>query len=337
MTSLRVAIDGTPLTVKTGGVRRYTAELLQALRQCFPDDCYALVSDQLNRPTSAIHRRWWLWGLRREMERMRADLFHGTDFAVPYLPSRPSVVTVHDLSPWRKETAAAASRRVRRRTPLLLRLGLATFVITPSAAVRREVIEYFRLPASRVIAVPLAASGIFQPTVMHLPRSPYFLYVGTIEKRKNVELLTRCWREIRKTVDVELLIVGRMKDAVNLEGATVLGVLPDEDLPALYSGALATLYPSSYEGFGLPVLEAMQCGAMVITSKDPAITEVAGGAAVQVDIHDESGWVEAMRSALTEPNRAAWRDRGLRRAAGFSWQQTAKLTREVYVEALRGR
>jgi len=332
---LRVAIDGTPLIVPTGGIRRYVEELTAALRQHFPEDDYPIISDQLSPPRWPLERRWWLWGVRREMERRGADLFHGTDFSVPYLPSRPSVMTVHDLSPWRPEGTSEASRRVRFRTPLLLRMGLAKMVITPSEAIRREVIGRFHLAPDRVIAVPLAASLHFRPVETQRNRRPYLLYVGTIEPRKNLTRVIEAWKEVRKRAEVDLVLVGRVRTQVDCGSATLIGAVPDSDLPALYSGAVAAVYPSVYEGFGLPVLEAMQCGTMVIASRDPAITELAGGAALQVDAGDGAGWVEAMMSALNAEFRAGWCEAGRRRAAEFSWERTARMTREVYGEALR--
>jgi glycosyltransferase involved in cell wall biosynthesis len=109
----------------------------------------------------------------------------------------------------------------------------------------------------------------------------------------------------------------------------VLGAVPEEDLPALYSSAIAFVYPSLYEGFGLPVLEAMQCGATVITSRDPAIMEVSDGAAVHVDSTDVRALAEAMRA------RPVRREESLKRAAEFSWSKTARKTREVYDVATR--
>jgi glycosyltransferase involved in cell wall biosynthesis len=332
---LRVALDGTPLTVPTGGVRRYVEELSAALRQTFPEDEYRLVSDQLSQPRSPVDRRWWLIGLRRELDRLGSDLFHGTDFAVPYLSPRPSVMTLHDLSPWRADTRRAASRRVRCRTPWLLRLGMATMVIAPSEAVRAEAISRFRLSPAQVVSVPMAASVLFRPVLPPSTARPYFLYVGTIESRKNVGIIIDAWRQLGSN-NVDLWIAGRVRDPIDLKGARHLDSVPDQELPGLYSGAVAVLYPSLYEGFGLPVLEAMQCGAMVIASKDAAITELAGGAALLADARDLRQWIEAMGLALTsETYRKGWQECGLRRAAEFSWVRTARMTREVYVEALR--
>lgn len=361
---MTVALDATPLTVPTGGVARYTAELAAALARTFPQDQYWLLSDQRfamppgcpenlragSSPRTAAESKWWLWGLGREMARRNADIFHGTDFAVPYLPQCPAVMTLHDLSPW-MNPAWQSGPRVRRRTPLLLRSGLATMVITPSEAVRRQAIERFALSPDRVAAVPLAARDWFRPVEVPPPGTPYFLFVGTLEPRKNIPRLIEAWREVRKAHPVDLVLAGRARAdfAVPAEepGLRVLGAVPDADLPGLYSGALAVVYPSLYEGFGLPVLEAMQCGALVITSRDPAILEVSGGevtggepvdAAIHVDATDVRALGQAMRSvadAAPGGQFPAMKERALQRARQFSWERTARRTREVYDAARR--
>ena len=349
--SVTIALDATPLTVSTGGVARYTRELALALAYEFPDDQYWLLSDQpfpdvlesppanLRRdgsPRNPITRKWWLWGLDQEMSRRGVELFHGTDFSVPYLPRRPSVLTLHDLSPWLNDDA---SPRVRRRTPVLLRLGLATIVITPTEAIRRAAIDRFGLNPDRVTAVPLAAAETFRPVDVP-PFRPYFLFVGTLEPRKNIARLIEAWREARKTHEVDLVLAGRPHAGFPAPepqpGLRVLGAVPEADLQALYAGALAFVYPSLYEGFGLPMLEAMQCGALVIASRDPALMEVAGGAAIHVDATDTRALAEALRGVAAAPeNFAAMRQRALARASGFTWARTARRTREVYDAARR--
>ncbi|MEK7407771.1 MAG: glycosyltransferase family 1 protein [Acidobacteriota bacterium] len=348
---MRVALDATPLTLTSGGLRRYTAELSCALAAEFPGDDFVLVSDQLfdlppaaaclpnlrrgPGPRNLLERRWWLWGVAR----VRAQVFHGTDFAVPYLPLAPSVLTLHDLSPWLDPGWHHAAGRVRRRAPFLIRLGLATMIVTHCEAVRRAAIERFRLHPGRIVAVPLAASSVFRPVESPPQAAPYFLFAGTLEPRKNLPLLVEAWRAVRKLHQVDLVLAGRRRadfpPLAEQAGLRVLGEAPDEQLPVLYSGALACVYPSLYEGFGLPVLEAMQCGAAVITSRDPAITEVAAGAAVQLDARDTRAWVEALTAATNPEWAAAWRARSLARARQFSWSRTARLTREVYDEARR--
>ena len=351
---VKVGLDATPLSIPTGGARRYTEELCRAAAGKFPGDEIWLLSDQEfdhpcpsipnvragRRPGNLFERRWWLWGLEREISRLKLDVFHGTDFSVPYLPLHPSVMTLHDLSPWLDPSWHSEADRVRRRTPLLLRLGLATMIITPSEAVRRQAIERFHIPAERAVAVPHAASCIFRPVAADSGQTPFFLYVGTLEPRKNLPMLFQAWREVRKKIPVDLVVAGRRRaDFPRIApepGLELLGAVPDADLPSLYSRAVACLYPSHYEGFGLPVLEAMKCGALVITSRDPAISEVAADAAVRLDANDSRAWAEAMISALSDNEWAArLREQALRRAAQFSWASTAQRTREVYEEAIR--
>ncbi|MDE3165961.1 MAG: glycosyltransferase family 4 protein [Acidobacteriota bacterium] len=345
---MRVAIEAAPLALTSGGLARYTAELSTALARCFPDDDYYLVSDQpfamppeapsnLRRgggARNAFERRWWLWGLPRELARLGADVVHGPDFAVPYLARRPSVLTLHDLSPWMDPRWHHAAERVRRRTPLLLELGVATMVITPGESVRRAAIERFRLRPERVAAIPEAAPGWLRPVDVPPPARPYFLFVGTIEPRKNIEAVIAAWREVRREREVDLVIAGRRRaDAPAIApepGLYFPGEVADAGLPVLYSGAAAFVYPSSYEGFGLPVLEAMQCGAPVIASR--AVAEAAGDAALYAG--DAGAIAEAMRALLDDPALAAgWRAKSLARAAEFSWERTARATREVYDDA----
>lgn len=354
MNRMRIALDATPLTVATGGVTRYTAELTRALAETGPGDEIWLLSDQPfenpvpglsnvrcgHGPRNLLERRWWLWGLQGELSRLRIDVFHGTDFAVPYVPVRPSVMMVHDVSPWLHPDWHSAADRIRTRTPLLLRLGLATMILCPSESVRAQVLDRFRLHPDRVAAVPLAAPSSFRPAQPERRKFPYFLYVGTLEPRKNLQLLIDCWRRVKQSVPIDLILVGRRRDdfpgLAPEPGLDLLGPVSDDELPKLYSGAVACVYPSHYEGFALPVLEAMQCGAAVITSRDSAIAETAGGAALQLAADDGNAWTEALLSAAAEPE---WlielRRKGLKRAAEFSWTKTAALTRAVYAEAVR--
>jgi alpha-1,3-rhamnosyl/mannosyltransferase len=218
---------------------------------------------------------------------------------------------------------------------VLLELGIATLVITPSETVRKQAIERFRLATERVVAVPEAAAPWLAPAES-TPPSPYFLFVGTIEPRKNIEMLVEAWREVRRDHPVDLILAGRRRSDGPLlkkeSGLHLLGEVPDSRLAELYSGALAFVYPSRYEGFGLPVLEAMQCGACVITTR--ALSETAGEAAMYAESAKELA--EALRHAVETPD---WvrehRARSLARAREFSWDRSARLTYQVYEEARR--
>src|SRR5262249_54082972 len=155
-----------------------------------------------------------------------------------------------------------------------------TMIVTPGETVRKQALDRFRLRPDRVVSVPEAAAPWFQP-VETAPANgnPYFLFVGTFEPRKNLPALIEAWREVWRQHAIDLVLIGRRRaDAPEIReqpGLRIAGEVPDEDLPRWYSGALAMVYPSHYEGFGLPVLEAMQCGACVIASK--AVADAAGG------------------------------------------------------------
>jgi glycosyltransferase involved in cell wall biosynthesis len=347
---VRVALDATPLTLSSGGLPRYVSELAVALAEQFPEDTYSLLSDQPfpmpeRAPANLIRgrgahslaeRRWWLWGIQRAIRENGIEVFHGTNFEVPYIGNTPAVLTIHDLSPWRDKTWHDEADRVRFRAPWLMRLGRASMILTVSEAVRREVISHFNVLPSRVRAVPLAASPHFRPIPpTSPPPKPFFLFVATLEPRKNVAGLVEAWRESLPSTNADLIIAGRSRadfaGIPSCEGVHFLGEVSDQELPGLYSDALALVYPTLYEGFGLPVLEAMQCGCPVITSRDPAVMEVSGGTAIHMASPAEIA--DAMRSVASDPAlRSTLRDAGIKRASDFSWARTARETHAIYAE-----
>ncbi len=346
------ALDATPLILTSGGLARYVAELSTALAREFPQDTYTLLSDQdfklppnsprnLTAGPERVHdKRWWLRGVRRAMAATGAEIFHGTNFEVPYLGNTPAILTIHDLSPWKDRTWHTGADRVRRRTPWLIRLRRAQMILTVSEAMRREIVAHFQLPETLVRAIPLAASELFRPTA-HLtpPARPYFLFIGTLEPRKNLNALIEAWRETRGETGADLLIAGRTRadftPIAASPGMEYLGEVPDAELPRLLASALAFVYPTLYEGFGLPVLEAMQCGCPVITSRDPAVREVADGAAIHAATVQELA--AALRGVAANPDlRRDLCEKGLARAREFSWTSTARQTRALYREVLNG-
>jgi len=235
-------------------------------------------------------------------------------------------MTLHDLSPWMSPGWHAGAQRVARRTPVLLEMGLATMVITPSESVRRQAIERFRLRPDRVVAIPEAAAPWLGPVAAAGAAAPYFLFVGTLEPRKNLPLLIDAWRLVRRKHPVDLVLAGRRRADCPLlseePGLRFLGEAPDEELGALYSGALAFVYPSLYEGFGLPVLEAMQCGCPVITSNTSSLPEVVGDAGLTVNPTSDEELVEAYEKLYyNDELRAEFSKKGLARAKLFSWKK----------------
>jgi glycosyltransferase involved in cell wall biosynthesis len=309
----------------------------------------------------ALGRRWFAAGLPRYAGRRGLALFHGTNYEVPLWGDCAKVVTVHDLSLLlRPETHEKQRvRRARRRLPLMLRAADA--VITPTESVRREVCERLRAPASKVFAVPEAARECFRPSEFSETEEArrrlgaggeFLLAVGTVEPRKNLAALVGAFEEVlkaRPASDLRLVIAGArgwlsgpLFEAVEkspARGRVVLaGYLADPDLRALYSSCRLFVYPSLYEGFGLPPLEAMGCGAAVVAGRAPAVAEVTGGAARLVNTDDRAEFARALLELLEDDAaRRALAEAGLRRASEFSWGRTARVTLEVYAEAMKRR
>jgi glycosyltransferase involved in cell wall biosynthesis len=230
----------------------------------------------------------------------------------------------------------------------------ATLVITVSEAVRREVCDHLRVPSEKVIAIPLAPQPSFvrvSPDVAAEARrrlgveDTFLLYAGTIEPRKNLITLLKAFEEVLRTTELrpQLVIAGKLgwkqndvllglERSVFSDRIKLVGYVSDADLRALYSSCSAFIYPSIYEGFGLPPLEAMACGAPVIASAVPSVTNSVARVISATDVRELArNIVELLRDARARESLTA---AGLKHAAKFSWEQTAMLTREVYDEAL---
>ena len=306
-----------------------------------------------------VGRRWWSAGLPRYAARRGYGLFHGTNYEVPLWGGTARVVTVHDLSLFKHPETHEPRRvwRARRRVPLMTRAAAA--VVTPTEAVRRELCEWLRVPPAKVFAVHEAARACFKPLERREAESvlrgmgvggDFLLAVGTIEPRKNLAALVRAFEEVlreRPSSNLRLVVAGGrgwltgpLFEAIErspCRGRVVLpGYVTDAQLRALYSACALFVYPSLYEGFGLPPLEAMSCGAAVVAGRTPAVEEVTAGAARLFDPPDHAQLTRALLELLDhEAARRALSEAGLRRAADFSWPRTARATLDVYAEALK--
>ncbi len=302
-------------------------------------------------------RHWWSVGLPRYASRRGFALFHGTNYEVPLWGPCARVVTVHDLSllllPETHE--ARRVRRARRRLPLMARAADAC--ITPTESVRREVCEHLRLAPSKVFAVPEAARAVFRPLEFEATEAErqrlgvgeeFLLAVGTIEPRKNLAALVRAFEEVaRVRPQLQLVVVGNkgwlseplfagLGQSPFRERVLFTGYVPDETLRALYSSCRAFVYPSLYEGFGLPPLEAMACGAPVVASNIHSLKEVTNGAALLFDPKDSDELTRHLITLLEDEGaRRRLSADGLQRASQFSWERAARETLEVYEEALK--
>jgi glycosyltransferase involved in cell wall biosynthesis len=309
----------------------------------------------------ALGRHWWSVGLPRYARRRAFTLFHGTNYEVPLWGGAARVLTVHDLSLLVHPETHERRRvlRARRRLPLMLRAAHA--VVTPTEAVRREVCERLRVAPSKVFAVPEAARASFRPVCSAETEktradvgagAEFLLAVGTLEPRKNLAALVAAFGDVvraRPRRQLRLVIAGGrgwksgpLLDAVGKsvarERIVLAGYLGDEPLRALYSSCLAFVYPSIYEGFGLPPLEAMRCGAPVVAGRTPAVAEVTGGAARLFNPRDTAELARALIELLDDEGaRRKLSEAGRRRAADFSWERTARMTLDVYAETMKRR
>ena len=366
-----IALDGMPLAQPKTGVGHYTFELARALAQAEPSIEIEFVSpstfppQQNSTPLTAnlkstvvpvgiATRHWWSLGLPLYLKGSKLELFHGTNYDIPLWGGRPTVLTVHDLSLLvHPEThRPRAVRRARRRLPLMTRRADA--VIVPTQAVKQEVVQTLAVSDSKIFVVPESARDCFGPLPFAeteaVRRSfniheDFLLAVGTIEPRKNYETLISAFADVVTScpdVNPQLVIVGGrgwlsdgffelLEKSPAREQVVLTGYLGDGDLRALYSSCRALVYPSIHEGFGLPPLEAMSCGAPVIASNVAALAEVTDGTARLVDPKNKQEMAQAMIDVLRNDGlRNALVAGGKRRAAQFSWSQTAALTLEVY-------
>jgi len=296
-----------------------------------------------------------------ELARRRSQLLHALAYVLPLAWSGPSVVTVYDLSFWRTPERFPAAQRLYLSTLTRLAVRRAARVIAISQSTQRDVVELLGAPADRVRVVPLAIEDEFRPVTdtaaladlrrrRDLPEH-MILYVGTLEPRKNLvtllEAYARCRGDASPGSPLPPLVLAGGKgwgyeaifaavERLGLGEAVLFpGFVPHGELPLWYSAADVLVYTSLYEGFGLPVLEALACGTPVITSNVSSLPEVAGEAGLLVDPTDAAALAEALRQVWGDADlRREMRTRGLAQAARFSLTALGRQTRNVYQEAV---
>jgi glycosyltransferase involved in cell wall biosynthesis len=380
---MRVAVNALFLHFPHSGIGQYLVRLMSALGAACPDDSYWLLappgasSSPTFPPNVQVRevplrvpggRRLekLLWEQRvfpHAAGRMGADLLHIPYFATPLHQPLPTVVTIHDMIPFRMPVYMT-SGAVRAYQSLVSRASRrAARILTVSDYSRQEIQELLDIPKERIHVVLEAAGEQFHPCTDPQalasarerygvgPR--YLLYVGGFDARKNVSGLVQAFAQLVTDAvalpDLHLMIAG---DTSRLGGATYpdwrplaqklgvmerirTGLVADADLPLLYSGAAAYVFPSLYEGFGLNPLEAMACGAPVVCSNRTSLPEVVSDAAVLVDPTEPAAMAAALKRVLHDTNlQAQLRARGLAWAAQFSWERAAHETRAVYQQAL---
>lgn len=362
---MRVTLWADALEPNLGGIGRYTWELCKGLAQRADVEPRYFARNQLIADPGALVRgeplprrgrrfrraRAWL-----ENRMLRAGIVHGPNYFLPSFADT-GVITVHDLSVFRYPETHPVERRRAFEQEFHRSLSRASQIITDTDTVRDELIGAFGVPAEQVTAVHLGVDGIFRPRtpgelLKELPRmglqaGSYALCISTMEPRKRIAELLAAWADLpaplRDRFPVVLAggvgwlnedLLALVAQGVHAGWLKHFGFVAEGDLPALYSGAALFIYPSIYEGFGLPPLEAMASGTAVIVARRSCLPEVCGDAAGYFDPDSHSDMVDRITQALTD---AQWREtaaiRGIERAKQFTWGKCIDETVTVYRRA----
>jgi glycosyltransferase involved in cell wall biosynthesis len=326
---MRVGYDVAPLELDNAGTARYVRGVLDELRRRSDVEVHELAFGGGGRATAAVRDTAW-YPFVLPVQARRLDVLHCTTFRAPLRATVPVVVTVHDLAAIRFPELFTTWTRLYARTFLPVVLRSAARVLAVSEFTKRDVVELAGVREELVdVAYNAADTNVFTPDGP-AGDGEYVLAVGTLEPRKNLPRLI----EATGRLGLELRIAGARgwgKVDADAPHVTWVGRPSDDQLAVLLRGARCLAYPSLWEGFGIPVLEAMCCGTPVVTSAGSAMEEVAGGAAELVDPHDVDSIAAGIERALSR--REALRAAGLDRAARFGWATTADVVVESYRRA----
>jgi glycosyltransferase involved in cell wall biosynthesis len=369
---VRIAIDARKL--QDYGIGTYVRNLLKQLaRQDHATEYILLcrehdrgIAPELGPNFRAVAERSRAYSVREQfavpldLRRERAALFRAPHYVLPPLTPCRSVVTIHDCIHLRfPQYLPSRIGYAYARAAMWTAIHRAARIITVSEASKRDILRYFQIPESRIDVIYNAIDDRFwvppDPDQMERVReryqlnAPFILYAGNIKPHKNLERLIEAFHLLRHDEalkDVQLLIIGdeiskyaMLRRAVHRhklhKHVRFFGFVSNETLAALYRLAAVFVFPSLYEGFGLPPLEAMASGTPVITSNVSSLPEVVGDAALMIDPYEPSAIADAMRRVLADPDlRASLRAKGLARAREFSWERSIKRVRDIYHEVL---
>ncbi len=364
MKQLRIGIDMSSVVYETG-VSWYTRNLVKALLEIDKTDEFVLFGGSLRRvkelrnyhatvcgssvlkvlpfPPTFTDLLWnklhivpieWLIG--------QVDVFHSSDWAQP--PTKAyKVTTIHDLGPLRFPEMSHPKIVSAHKARLKWVAKEVDKIIAVSEFTKQEIVKLLGISPNRITVIheapnpdmkPVGKGKVEETKKRFGIKGSYLLVVGA-DPRKNIPVIIQAFNKLRKTMTrILLVIVGRpWEEILGVDGVITLGHVERQDAVALYSGARALVYTSLYEGFGLPILEAMQVGCPVVTSNVSSMPEVAGDAAVLVDPRVPEEIANGVEKVLSD--RKKWVEKGQKRASEFSWEKTAQQTLAVYQEALK--
>ena len=349
---------------RSAGINWYIYNLLRCLPAAAPEIEYTIFTGESRYSAQGVTLRRSSWPTHRPpvriiweqivqpvaARRAGVDLLHGPAFVGPLVGFCPTVITIHDLSFLLYPQNFRAGNRLYLQILTRLSVRRARRLIAVSESTKRDLIRHYQLPPERVDVVPNGVDDHFRPwseaeiaafrTRKGLPER-FLLFVGTLEPRKNVVGLIQAYARLPQPRPPLMLVGGKgwLYDEIFTRVETLglsdevhfVGYVSAEDLPGWYNAARLFVYPSLYEGFGLPPLEAMACGTPVVASNASSLPEVVGRAGLLVDPNDAEALTAAMNRLLTDGDlHDALQVEGPKRAAAFSWQETARRTAAVY-------
>lgn len=352
---MRIIIDTQTTLGKKSGFGFYVENLVNNLKKVDSKNEYFFVNSGWKGRMSTPKRfRWDQHKLVGKARKLKADVVHQPCFSVPIFGNFKKVVTIHDLIPIKfpKNLGFASRMFFTKFMPFTYRY--ADKIIAISESTKKDLVEILGIDEKKIRVIYEAASENFQviddmDKIVEIKKKykitgPYILNVGTLEPRKNLELLVRVFASVIKDDSLEhrLVLVGKkgwgyeklfklIKD-LNIEDRVIwTDYVEDDDLPYIYNGASLFAFPSLYEGFGLPILEAMKCGVPVISSNTSSMPEIVSDAGILIDPKDEKKWVKEIGEVLNnDVVQVKLREKGLEQAKKFSWEKCARETLEVY-------
>ena len=360
---MRIGFDITPLTLPLSGVGTYTASLYAQLQlennvilplSHYPGDYRWSANGNGSQKKGQNKTLWMQWSLRRQVNQLHLDVCHFTNSVAPLWLRCPSVLTIHDMTLWLYPSFHPRRRLLTMRPIIPKAARQAKAIIAVSRSAKKDIVRILDVPPEKVKVIYEAPGAEFRPMngspdlgfakkIFDLPEE-FILHVGTLEPRKNLVRLLEAFAELRLNGAMKhhLVFVGKAGWGFNNIFATVeeLGIeqyvsfldyVPSRWLAAIYNLADVLIYPSLYEGFGLPLVEAMASGTPVITSPNGALREIAADAAAYVEPEEVSSIIEILNMVLSNKSvRYDLAEKGLARSAGFSWEKTAKETQLLY-------
>lgn len=368
MDPMKVVVDARTANPHFPGIGRYASNLIRALAS-YQDFIsvqtlrgpgplsYPIGPDQ---PETCVRASVFSlrqqWEIPRVIDQQNASLYHSTYYLMPYHVGIPVVFTCHDLIPIVCPQYFSYTQRVIFRVAHLIASRISSRIIAVSESTKSDLSRYLSVDERKIHAIPLAPDEIFKPQsasaieairgVYDLP-SFYCLYVGANKPHKNLMGLLEAWKILHKTnslAEHSLVIVGpwdsrypepkKFTVEANLTSVKFIGEVKGDHLPALYSGATIFVQPSFYEGFGLPIIEAMACGTAVVCSNTSSLPEVAGDGANYFNPKDPKHMATVLGNMIGDANKLSiMREKSIQQASRFSWKQTALETIEVYRRA----